>query len=101
MKDHTWQERIDEAGTEPEVVAVARDYLATLTHEEFAALPSQLRPPKIVDGTDIATYALELARHECEDSGERQLVQRMAQVMSRASVRLAEILVADGGKQAA
>ena len=101
MKDRTWQQNIEEAKSEHDVVEVARDYLATLTHDEYAELPSGLRPPKLIDAVDIAAYALDLARHECEDQGELQLVQRMAQVMSHANVRLAEIFVADGGQRAA
>ena len=91
MKDHTWQERIEEAGTEPEVVAVTRDYLARLSQDEYAELPLELRPRKIVDANDIAAYALDLARHEAEDPDEMNLVQRLAQLLSRASVRVSEI----------
>ena len=91
MKDHTWQERIEEAGTEPEVVAVTRDYLARLSQDEYAELPLELRPRKIVDADDIAAYALDLARHEADDPDEMNLVQRLAQLLSRASVRVSEI----------
>ena len=91
MKDHTWQERIEEAGTEPEVVAVTRDYLARLSQDEYAELPLQLRPRKIVDANDIAAYALDLARHEADDPDEMNLVQRLAQLMSSATVRVSEI----------
>ena len=91
MKDHTWQERIEEAGTEPEVVAVTRDYLARLSQDEYAELPMELRPRKIVDANDIAAYALDLARHEADDPDEMNLVQRLAQLLSRASVRVSEI----------
>ena len=91
MKDHTWQERIEEAGTEPEVVAVTRDYLARLSQDEYAELPLELRPRKIVDANDIAAYALDLARHEADDPDEMNLVQRLAQLLSRASVRVSEI----------
>jgi hypothetical protein len=91
VKDHTWQERIEEAGTEPEVVAVTRDYLARLSQDEYAELPLELRPRKIVDANDIAAYALDLARHEAEDPDEMNLVQRLAQLLSRASVRVSEI----------
>ena len=97
MKDHTWQERIEEAGTEPEVVAVARDYLARLSQDEYAELPLALRPRKIVDANDIAAYALDLARHEAEDPDEMNLVQRLAQLMSLATVRASE-LAASGGR---
>jgi len=97
VKDHTWQERIEEAGTEPEVVAVARDYLARLSQDEYAELPIALRPRKIVDANDIAAYALDLARHEADDPDEMNLVQRLAQLMSLATVRASE-LAASGGR---
>ena len=97
MKDLTWQERIEDAGTEPEVVAVARDYLARLSQDEYAELPLALRPRKIVDANDIAAYALDLARHEADDPDEMNLVQRLAQLMSLATVRASE-LAASGGR---
>ena len=97
MKDLTWEERIEDAGTEPEVVAVARDYLARLSQDEYAELPIALRPRKIVDANDIAAYALDLARHEAEDPDEMNLVQRLAQLMSLATVRASE-LAASGGR---
>jgi len=97
VKDLTWEERIEDAGTEPEVVAVARDYLARLSQDEYAELPIALRPRKIVDANDIAAYALDLARHEAEDPDEMNLVQRLAQLMSLATVRASE-LAASGGR---
>jgi pheromone shutdown protein TraB len=89
----TWEERLANATSEEEVVEVARDYLATLSHTEFALLPEKLRPHKIVDASDITTYAFELVRHECEESSQHRLVQRIAHIMSRASIRLAQIMV--------
>jgi len=97
VKDLTWEERIEDAGTEPEVVAVARDYLARLSQDEYAELPLALRPRKIVDANDIAAYALDLARHEADDPDEMNLVQRLAQLMSLATVRASE-LAASGGR---
>ena len=91
----TWQERLDAATTEAEVVDVARDYLATLGPAEFASLPEQLRPHKIVDANDITTYAFDLVRQECHDEGAQHLVQRLAHIMSRASIRLSEIMVTE------
>ena len=89
----TWQERLDAATTESEVVDVARDYLATLNPVEFASLPAELRPGKIVDANDITTYAFDLVRQECHDDGAQHMVQRLAHIMSRASIRLSEIMV--------
>jgi hypothetical protein len=91
----TWQERLDAAVEEADVVDVVRDYLARLTHEEHMYLPANLRPQKIVDANDVTTYAFELVRHECHDEGAQRLVQRMAHVMSRASIRLSQIMVTE------
>jgi thiamine biosynthesis protein ThiC len=91
----TWQERLDTATTEFDVVNVARDYVATLSHDELMQMPEGLRPGKIVDANDITTYAFELVRHECHDEGAQRLVQRLAHVLSRASIRLSEIMVTD------
>jgi hypothetical protein len=89
----TWQERFDRASTEAEVVDVVRDYVATLTPEEYGSLPAALRPGKIVDANDITTYAFDLVREECHDEGIQHMVQRLAHVMSRASIRLSQIMV--------
>lgn len=91
----TWQERLDTAATELEVVGVARDYLATLAPAEIASLPEALRPGKIVDANDITTYAFDLVRQECHDEGVQHLVQRLAHIMSRASIRLSQIMVTE------
>jgi hypothetical protein len=90
----SWPESLAEASTESQVVDVARDYLATLSHEEFARLPESLRPPKLVDAADITAYAFELVREECRDEEAQGIVQRLAHIMSRASIRLSEIMVA-------
>ena len=91
----TWQERLDGATTEVEVVEVVRDYLATLGPEEVAALPQALRPAKIVDANDVTTYAFDLVREECHDHGMQNVVQRLAHMMSNASIRLSEIMVVE------
>ena len=91
----TWQERFDGAASESDVVDVVRDYVATLTPEEFASLPAALRPHKIVDANDITTYAFDLVRQECHDEGIQHMVQRLAHILSRASIRLAQIMVND------
>jgi hypothetical protein len=89
----TWQERLDHADCESDVVGVARDYLATLTSQEYASLPVPLRPSKIVDANDISLYAFDLVRQECRDVGMQHIVHRVAHMMSRASIRLSEITV--------
>jgi thiamine biosynthesis protein ThiC len=91
----TWQERLDDAVTDTDVVEVVRDYLATLSHEEYASLPPALRPGKIVDANDVTTYAFDLVREECHDEGIQHIVQRLGHILSRASIRLSEIMVVE------
>ncbi len=91
----TWQERLDEALTEDEVLAVARDYLATLSPQEYARLPHAIRPGKLVDANDVTTYAFELVRAQCDDADAAGTLQRLAHIMSRASIRLSEIMVVE------
>jgi hypothetical protein len=87
----TWPEKLREAQTEAEVVGVVRDFLALVGPEEIVRIPLRLRPDRIVDGEDIVAYGVELVRHECADQEGRQVVQKLARIMSHASVRLSEI----------
>jgi hypothetical protein len=48
-----------------------------------------------VDANDITTYAFDLVRQECHDDGAQHMVQRLAHIMSRASIRLSEIMVTE------
>ena len=91
----TWQERLDDAITEEDVVSVAREYMATITPQEIARMPSGVRPGKLVDANDVTTYAFELVRAECDDPEGSGALQRLAHIMSRASIRLSEIMVVE------
>jgi hypothetical protein len=83
-----WQGCLNEAATEYDVVGVARDFLALLATEEIRELPLECRPGKIVDGDDIASYALTLSRAQY---GGGAVVHRMATFFSNAALRLAQI----------
>jgi len=96
MVGTTWQHRIDAARGAEEIVAAARDYLATLGPLELGALPEGCRPPaKIVDADDVTTYAFDLVRFECEGHDTRELVHKLARFFSHASMRLAQITARD------
>jgi len=96
MVGTTWQHRLDAARGAEEIVAAARDYLASFGPLELAALPDGCRPPrKIVDADDVTTYAFELVRFECEVHDTRDLVHKLARFFSHASMRLAQITARD------
>jgi len=88
----TWQHRLDTARAPEDIVAAARDSLATLGPIELGALPEGCRPPaKIVDADDVTTYAFELVRFECGAHETRELVHKLARIFSHASMRLAQL----------
>lgn len=88
----TWLDRIDTAVSVEEVLDVVRVYLAHLTPPEVAALPPKCRPRKLVDGNDIAEYALDLVRETCTDEAGTPLVLKIAAVVSHASSRVSELM---------
>ena len=88
----TWQQRIDSAHTEEEVVEAAREFLASFTPYELSALPAPCRPPsKLVDRDDVSNYAFDLVRHECETPAAMDLAHKLARFFSHASTRLTHI----------
>ena len=89
----TWQSRLDSAHSEAEIVDAARDFLALFDPLELNTLPKPCRPPrKIVDADDIAAYAFELVRHECDiDARETELVHKLARFFAHAATRLSQV----------
>lgn len=92
----TWTDRLGAAQSESEVVDVVREYLALVSPEEFASLPQACRPPKIVDGADITSYAFELVRCRNDDRDVTDRIHRIAVVLSFAATRLSALLAHPG-----
>jgi hypothetical protein len=88
----SWEQRLDIAESEAEVIELAREYVAQLEHFEIVALPPELRPLKLVDALDVSTYAFDLVRYECDDEACARLVHKLAAFFSRCSMRLSELL---------
>lgn len=92
----SWQDQLDAATTEADVVAVVREFMATVSPWEVARLPEGLRPRKITDASDITQYAFELVRGDVLDNeGTQRALHRLAHLFSRASLRLSAILSAE------
>jgi hypothetical protein len=90
----SWFDQIDAAAAPADVVAVARDYLATWTPDELARLPAPCRPGRVKNEHDIDQL------HGClvEEYGRNRLsgdslsaLQRMTSFIVRASVRMAQL----------
>jgi hypothetical protein len=88
----SWEQRLDLARSEAEVIELAREYVAQLEHWEIVLLPDHLRPYKLVDGIDVSNYAFELVRYECDDESRARLVLKLAAYFSRCSMHLSQLL---------
>lgn len=91
----TWQHRLDHARSADEVVAVARDFLASFEPAELSSLPESCRPVAKVFEDDIAAYAFDLVRHESGPTEPGELVHKLARFFSHASMRLAQLTARD------
>lgn len=90
----TWYRLLDSARNSLEVVAIARDYLATWTPEEIARLPDAVRPKKLRDERDIEDLHSALV-DEYRDTAATGLaldaLQRLTTFMVRATIRISEL----------
>jgi hypothetical protein len=51
-----WHHDLEKTATTRQVVALTRDYLATLTPRDLARVPERCRPSRIFDEEDIAFW---------------------------------------------
>jgi hypothetical protein len=88
----TWQQKLEQAQTEAQVVVAAREFLAQFSPYEIEALPGHCQPPlKLVDADDLAAYALDLVRHDRQNLGADPLVGKLAAFFSSAASRISQI----------
>jgi hypothetical protein len=96
----SWMQQIDAAKSPFEVVAVARDYLASWTPDELSRLPTACRPGRVKDEQDIDELHVclveEYARNRLAGDALAAL-QKMTSFIVRASVRVAELRSDDDG----
>jgi hypothetical protein len=93
-----WFRQIDDANSAREVVAIARDYLATWTPRDLAKLPRECRPGRVKSAGDIEQLhacLVEEYRQSRLAGEELSALQRLTSFVVRASIRLAQF---DGEK---
>jgi hypothetical protein len=97
-----WQDLLDAARTEYDVVAIARDFMAGFDPQEVNRLPQPCRPGKFFEASDVSDFAFAVMQHSCgEDRETAQLVGRLATFFSSASDRLSQILSKSAARQSA
>ena len=89
----TWQQTLDQADSEHEVIKVVRDFVASLNPQELAGLPEACRPGKFFGAEDVTSFAFEVVRHHCaDDEPARELVHKIAAFFAYASTALSRLL---------
>ena len=89
-----WYHQLEDANSTLEVVAVARDYLASWTPQDISRLAVACRPGKLRDESDIEILhdALIDEYRTSQASGEELArLQELTSFMVRASLRIAEL----------
>jgi hypothetical protein len=97
----SWYRQIDNAKSVLEVLAIARDYIATWSPQELARLPDRCRPGKIRDEEDIESLHSQLVEEyrDTRASGDQlSSLQQLTSFLARASIRIAELR--DGASKA-
>ena len=93
MNQLSWHGRLNDAVSQEDVVAVARDYVALWAPEELGQMPGDLRPGKIVDAEDVSAYAFALMQAQMGGGQVAEsVVHKMGAFFSSATMRLAQIM---------
>ena len=90
----SWFRLLDSARNSLEVVAIARDYVATWTPEEIAKLPTSVRPGRLRDESDVEYLHGRLVdeyRQTRVTGAALEALQKLTSFMVRASIRVAEL----------
>ena len=94
----SWFQQLDRATSPAEVVAVARDYLATWTPSEIGRLPRACRPGRMRVAEDIEemhSCAVDAYRTTRASGDELTALQLITSFLVRASLRLAKLRETD------
>jgi hypothetical protein len=100
MQTYTWRDLLDLATDEAGVIALSRDFLASLDPAEVMRLPEACMPRKLFNAADIGQYALDLVREHSDGfEGAAPLVHRMAAFFAQANFRLSQLLARNNDAQ--
>lgn len=87
-----WLERLSNAATEADVLALCAEYLAAIGPGRLAALPRRCLPESLETPAHLSAYALELVRHTLDAHECGALGQELAEFFGLANARMAHLL---------
>ena len=90
---YTWSDLLATATTPGQVVGVVRDFIATWTPMEVAALPAPCKPPaKFTQPEDVVLYAFALVEWQLKAPREDAGVFRMVSFFSEATRQVTHLM---------
>ncbi|HET9471356.1 MAG TPA: hypothetical protein VFO24_09655 [Usitatibacter sp.] len=93
MDSNGWEQALDQARDERDIIALVREFVASLDYHEISAMPPDLRPGKFFVADDVAGYALKLARNVADDPAHTLAVaHRFVAFFVHAHLRLSQVL---------
>ena len=98
----TWADLLAAATTPGQVIRIVRDFMATWTPQELAALPQDCQPPERFGlPEDIVLYTFMLVDHETKVLERDAGVARMSAFFSEATRRVTQLMGGLGQRPAA
>ncbi len=94
LRPERWIPLLQSCSSEPELVRVLRDFLATIPPTQLASIPAGAGIASFESALDVAGIAVSLAREELLFSGDdpsRVTLNNVTSVFAAAAMRLAEI----------
>ena len=89
----TWQQRLDAASSESEIVGITQEFVAGLRGDIMERLPAELRPGRFRDASEVASYAFSVVLHRLQDTSEiADQVQLIASFFTSAAARLTQVM---------
>jgi hypothetical protein len=93
QRDPRWHSAVETVASVDEVVALLRDYLATLAPERYLELPDSCRTLRVKAEDDIEYWTLRLSQRHASDAPgvDTELTQEIFDRFLHASLRIARI----------
>jgi hypothetical protein len=89
--DPVWHSRVDEVDSVEGVVALMRDYVASLTPEQLGQLPERCRPIRVKAEDDLEYWTFRLSSIPAGDRMDAGFVQDLFMHFLHASLRITQI----------
>ena len=89
--DPLWHGQVESARSAAEVVALMRDYVATLTPEQLGQLPERYRPMRVKAEDDLEYWTFRLSALRAAERADAGFVQDLFMHFLHASLRITQI----------